>query len=137
VAGPPTLRRGQVLVIDDDVLVGRAVKRTLSAEHDVAVVDKATIALEMFRSGARFDVVLCDLMMPQMTGMDLHAALHELDPAQAARIIFVTGGAFTPSARAFIDSVNNHRLEKPIDVQELRAVVNGFVREQATHEHRG
>jgi PAS domain S-box-containing protein len=129
-AAVPALRRGRVLVIDDDALVGRAAGRILAAEHDITVVEKATLALEMFRGGDRFDVVLCDLMMPQMTGMDLHAALHELDPAQASRVIFVTGGAFTPSARVFIDSVTNHRLEKPIDVQELRAIVNGLVREQ-------
>jgi PAS domain S-box-containing protein len=125
-AAKPT-RRGAVLVIDDEVMIGQFVTRLLSTEHDVRVVDCAEDALGLFRAGQRFDVVLCDLMMPQVTGMDLYAVLCELDRQQAERIVFMTGGAFTPSARAFLNSVPNPRLEKPFEVQELRALVNRLV----------
>ena len=54
-------------------------------------------------SSQQFDLILCDLMMPQVTGMDLHAALMQLDAAQASRVVFMTGGAFTPSARSMVD----------------------------------
>jgi CheY-like chemotaxis protein len=79
-------------------------------------------------TGERFDVILCDLMMPQMTGMDLHAELRKLDAGCADRIIFLTGGAFTPAARAFLDDVPNQRVEKPFDAQHLRALINDRIR---------
>ncbi|NOU31896.1 MAG: response regulator, partial [Polyangiaceae bacterium] len=98
-------------------------------EHDVTTAASASCALALFRAGRRFDVVLCDLMMPQVTGMDLHAALMQLDAAQASRVVFMTGGAFTPSARAFLDAVPNPRVEKPFDVQGLRAMIGLLVAE--------
>jgi hypothetical protein len=66
-------------------------------------------------------------MMPQMTGMDLHAAIAELDPSQATRTVFLTGGAFTPRGRAFLDAVPNRRLDKPFDVNGLRELVGSMV----------
>jgi CheY-like chemotaxis protein len=69
-------------------------------------------------------LILCDLMMPQMTGMQLHAALVEKAPTQAERMVFLTGGAFTPGARAFLEAVPNEYLEKPFDREQLRALVN-------------
>ena len=60
--------------------------------------------------------------------MEFYAALEREVPDQSARIVFVTGAVLAPSARAFLSRVPNHRLEKPFDVQELRAVINGIVR---------
>jgi len=62
-------------------------------------------------------------MMPEMTGMDLHAELLRREPALAERLVFMTGGAFTPAAREFLDRVPNARVEKPFDVQDLRALI--------------
>jgi PAS domain S-box-containing protein len=121
-------RRGRVLVIDDERLVGSAIRRTLAAEHDVATVESARAALERLASGERFDVIFCDLMMPEMTGMDLHRELREAHPDQAARVIFLTGGAFTPRARAFLERVPNPRIEKPFDLEQVRALVNERLR---------
>jgi CheY-like chemotaxis protein len=120
-------RRGRVLVVDDEVMIAQVLRRVLSRHHDVRVVSSAQMAMELFVAGERFDVVLCDLMMPQITGMDLHALLVGLDRAQADRIIFMTGGAFTPAARAFVDRVPNHVIEKPFEVQALLALVNRVV----------
>jgi CheY-like chemotaxis protein len=89
---------------------------------------RAIDALQRIQSGERFDVILCDLMMPQVTGMELHAELAARDPAQAAKMVFVTGGAFTSDARGFLDKVPNRRLEKPFDLGTLRALVNQLVR---------
>jgi CheY-like chemotaxis protein len=63
-------------------------------------------------------------MMPVMTGMELHEQLRRTAPDQADRIVFLTGGAFTPRARAFLDEVPNPRLEKPFALQTLRALIN-------------
>jgi signal transduction histidine kinase len=118
------VRRGRILVVDDEPIVGKAVERALGAYHDFAFRDDARQALELIRTGSRFDVIICDLMMPEMTGMDFHAQLLQLVPAQAEAIVFLTGGAFTPGAQEFLDRTANPRIEKPFDTQELRAIVN-------------
>jgi len=117
-------RRGRILVVDDEPTIAKAVQRTLSAEHEVVGIGSAEEALKRIRAGERFDVILCDLMMPQMTGMDLHAELSRVAREQADRMIFLTGGAFTDRARGFLDETPNQRIEKPFDVRHLRALIN-------------
>jgi signal transduction histidine kinase/CheY-like chemotaxis protein len=124
----PKERIGNILVVDDDALVGDVIRVSLAAEHDVVVVTAASEVLQRIATGERFDLILCDLMMPVMTGMDLHAELERVDPGQASRMVFLTGGAFTPRAREFLSRVTNPKLEKPFDPQALRT----FVRDRLT-----
>ncbi len=121
-------RRGRVLVIDDEETLGQAIRRYLAQDHDVDAVTSARVALDMLVGGARYDVILCDLMMPQITGMELHGSVTKLDSAQAGRMVFVTGGAFTESARSFFETTNNPRIEKPFDLKTLRHLVNELIR---------
>ena len=118
----------QLLVIDDDEGIGRVVVRIFEAEHEVTWANSGRQALEFIAGGTVFDVILCDLMMPQMTGMEVHEQVRLKDPAQAALMVFLTGGAFTPRAREFLDATPNQRIEKPFNVGKLRALVNGLVR---------
>ena len=122
------LRRGNVLVIDDEETLGLAIKRFLSGQHDVTTVTGARAALELLDAGKRYDVIFCDLMMPQITGMELHAEITARFPDQVERMIFVTGGAFTTAAREFLDNVSNRRVEKPFDLKVLRGLVNDLIR---------
>ena len=124
VAPSATSRRGRVLVIDDDAIVGAMLRRVLAPEHEVTVVNAAENALDLIAKGARFEVILCDLMMPQVSGMDVHEHLEHSAPDQAAGMIFITGGAFTPRAREFLDRMTGRFVEKPFDVALLRALVN-------------
>jgi len=122
-ATAPVASRGarrRVLVVDDEPLVSRALARMLDAEGEVVEANRAREALDRIRSGERFDVILCDLMMPDLSGMELHAAIRALDPALADRMVFVTGGAFTEAARTFLERIPNARLEKPVDRAALR-----------------
>jgi ligand-binding sensor domain-containing protein/signal transduction histidine kinase/CheY-like chemotaxis protein len=120
--------RGRVLVVDDDPLVSSALRRTLAREHDVEVVVSSKQALQLLLSPQGvFDVVLCDLMMPEMTGMELHAQLSAVEPARAERMVFVTGGAYTPAAQSFLERVANPRLEKPFEPEKLRERVREWV----------
>ncbi len=127
-SAPPPPRRGKLLVIEDEPSLLLAIERTLSGHHDVTTLSRAYGALERIVAGARYDVILCDLMMPEMTGMDLHAALLSAAPDQALRMIFLSGGTFTPRARAFLDQVPNLRIEKPFELMELRTIVGERVR---------
>jgi PAS domain S-box-containing protein len=122
------VRRGRVLVVDDEESLGQAIRRYLGQEHDVDAVTSARHALELLRSGSRYDVILCDLMMPQITGMELYETVTSLDPAQALKMVFVTGGAFTESARNFFETTTNLRIEKPFDLKTLRHLVNELIR---------
>ncbi len=115
--------RRRVLVIDDERLVCDAIARALSDDGEVDVATEAQDALSLIAAGARYDLVLCDLMMPVMTGMDLYAEVVRIAPLQAGRFVFMTGGAFTPRARAFLTSVVNPCLEKPLDMAKLRSLV--------------
>lgn len=120
--------RGRVLVVDDDALVSGAIRRTLSRENDVEVLVSARQALvQLTAPELRYDVVLCDLMMPEMTGMDLFDALLKAAPKVAGRVVFITGGAFTPAARTFLDRVENPRVEKPFDPESLRKLIRAEV----------
>ncbi len=118
-----TLTRRRVLIVDDERLVGEAIARALSEESDVDVVTDAKHALARIAKGDRYDVILCDLMMPVMTGMDLYAEVVRVAPKLVGRLVFMTGGAFTPRARAFLESVGNPCLEKPLDTSRLRSII--------------
>ena len=121
---PAVAHRGRVLVVDDEVMMTKVISRTLNREHDVVTTTLAEDALRMIAQGERFDVILCDLMMPRITGMDFHSELLRKAPEQAQRIIFLTGGAFTPHMRSFLDKVENLCLEKPFEPNALRGIVN-------------
>ena len=124
----PVPVRGRVLVVDDDALVSGAIRRTLSRENDVEVLVSARQALtQLTTPELRYDVVLCDLMMPEMTGMDLFDALLKVAPKVAERVVFITGGAFTPVAQAFLDRMTNPRVEKPFDPEGLRKLIRSEV----------
>ena len=127
-AVPVAGRRGRILVVDDEALVLRSVKRILSKDHDVVVSGAAKEALAMCVGGETFDLILCDLMMPEMTGMDLHRELSRVSPDQASRMIFVTGGAFTEKARTFLSETPKEQIEKPFEAANLRAIVRRYVR---------
>jgi PAS domain S-box-containing protein len=124
----PSSRRGRVLLIDDDEMICGLLRRILSKEHDVTVMINAAGALDCIAAGRRFDVILCDMMMPVVTGIDFYERLVQAVPEQAERVVFLTGGAFTVRAREFLDHVPNPRVEKPFSMQNLRALVNGRVR---------
>ncbi|MDY7227100.1 ATP-binding protein [Hyalangium rubrum] len=119
----PAGRRGHILVVDDEPMVLNAIKRTLSTEHEVTVFNRARAALKWLEQGQPWDLILCDLMMPEMTGMEFHAELVRRWPERVSDIIFVTGGAFTAGAREFLGKVASTRLEKPFEPQALRELV--------------
>jgi two-component system cell cycle sensor histidine kinase/response regulator CckA len=123
-----TGRPGRVLLIDDEPLIVKVLAAMLASEHNVTCETSAEAALARLRAGERFDAIVCDLTMPQLTGMDLHEALLKLAPDQARAMLFMTGGAFTPRARAFLDQLADPALDKPIDLQALTARLRRMVR---------
>jgi signal transduction histidine kinase/ActR/RegA family two-component response regulator len=127
-SGTPS-RRARILVIDDEAPVASAMRRALR-EHEVVVCRGGPEALQKLAGGERFDVLFCDLMMPEMSGMELYEELAARYPEQAARVVFVTGGAFTPGAQAFLNKVKNPRLDKPFETEDLRAEIHRLLEEK-------
>ena len=119
----PRTPRGRVLVVDDEPVLAAALGRSLEPEFEVEVLGNGREALERLRRDPPFDAVLCDLIMPEMTGMDVYEALKDTDPDLTSRIIFMTGGTFTRRARDFLASIPNPALDKPFDLTMLEALL--------------
>ncbi len=115
--------RERLMLIDDEPLVTAAVSRVLEPEHQVETFTSAREALERLRAGERYTLILCDLMMPEMTGMELHAILRREAPELAENMVFFTGGAFTEAARAFLEATHLPWVEKPFEPEALRTTL--------------
>jgi CheY-like chemotaxis protein/two-component sensor histidine kinase len=122
-AGGGDQKRRRVLVIDDEPALAAMIRRVLSKTCDVELASDGREGLARLEKDEPYDIVLCDLMMPDMTGMDVYAEVAKRRPGLEARFVFMTGGAFTPRATDFLAQVPNRRLEKPFETALLRAIV--------------
>jgi len=113
-------RRGRVMVIDDDPQVSASLQRMLAREHDVVAHISSRAAVGELAGGPAYDLILCDLMMPELPGWELY---EKLTDAQKKKVAFMTGGAFQPNARDFLAGIKNPVLDKPIDARQLRALL--------------
>lgn len=123
---PMAAAGAEVLVVDDEPAIGSILGKVLKG-HDVTAVTAAREALSLLDDGHRYDIILCDLMMPEMSGMDFHSEVHRRFPDLARRVVFISGGAFTPAAHAYLDRVPNERLSKPFQPEQIRALVRRYV----------
>ena len=117
-----TAARARILVIDDVAAIGQTIALAL-AEHDVTVVSRASDAFTLFASNQSFDVILCDLLMPELGGWAVADRLETEWPHLTAALVFMTGGAFTAESREFLERWPQRVLMKPFSVDELRATV--------------
>lgn len=108
-------------------MLTKAIRRMLS-EHDVTTMGSAREALAKIEQGERYDVILTDVMMPEVSGMDMRDMVERIAPEQVDKMVFMTGGAFTNKAREFFDRVANPTIEKPFDKAALFAVIDALLR---------
>jgi len=102
-------------VVEDEEAVAEGLRLLLEHEYTVHLAASGQQALDKISRDGPFDAVLCDLMMPGMSGIQLFHAVKSAAPGLEERLVFMTGGAFTPEAEAFLDAVSNARVEKPFD----------------------
>jgi signal transduction histidine kinase len=124
----PKSSRLRVLVVEDEQLVANAVKRMLARDHEVTLVDRGSEALNLLATGHQFDAIVCDLMMPNMTGMQLYAEVERLHPGVLDRFLFMTGGAFSADADGFLQRLSSGPLVKPFQPRELLEAIDRIVR---------
>ena len=113
----PVLR---ILVVDDEAAVGRVMARMLGG-HEVHVAVSGRDVMALLDHDGDFDVIFCDLMMAGVSGMDLYTHVMRVHPALVERFVFITAGAFTPSAQAFVAEHKHACLAKPLDEQAVHA----------------
>ncbi|MBX3225802.1 MAG: PAS domain-containing protein [Labilithrix sp.] len=121
---PASGLRLRVLVVDDEPMICRALKRALSPAEDVTTVGSALEAIALFEDGREFDLVLCDLSMPGMSGAGLYEQVGSRWPALQPRVVIMTGGASTEATRDFLARSQVPRLDKPLDMRRLRAILD-------------
>jgi signal transduction histidine kinase len=110
--------RPRVLIVDDEPRLATLFAKTLEPEYEARVFTSGRAALtHLLADGAPYDLVLCDLMMADVSGMALHEELARRRPAVARAIVFMTGGVFDPKVAEFLASVPNDCLDKPFDVR--------------------
>jgi DNA-binding response OmpR family regulator len=125
-------RRSRVLVVDDEPMMGTTLRMAMAEAHDVVFVQSGEAARTLLERDRDFDAIVCDLMMPDLSGMDLYTWLDQRHADVAGRMIFMTGGAYTDASRRFLDAVDNPRIQKPFDVDELLQIVERISPRKAT-----
>ncbi|HEX3477352.1 MAG TPA: two-component regulator propeller domain-containing protein [Kofleriaceae bacterium] len=122
-------RRKRIMLVDDEPLVAHSIERLLRRDYDVTIACCGQEAIDHIVRGVRFDAIVSDVMMPNMTGIELLEELQRMVPDQAQRLVFLSGGAFTAQTRERLDQLGAPQLEKPVTAKELRACLVKIVRD--------
>jgi two-component system cell cycle sensor histidine kinase/response regulator CckA len=121
--------RGYLLIVDDEPLVRSALRRVLGGQHAIMCPRTFAEAQALVAGGMRFDLILCDFMAPGLPGQAFYDEILRRDSEQARRVMFLTGGTFTPGMVDFLGALPNRRLGKPCDMQDLRRLVSEVLTE--------
>ena len=119
--------RGKVLVVDDDPSLVASLRRLLETDHDVATELDGRAALQRLRSGERFDAILSDLTMPDVTGSQLFQSLEAENPEQASKVLFMTAGVLSLETLEFAGRISDRLFEKPLVMSEVREKIDRLV----------
>jgi signal transduction histidine kinase/PAS domain-containing protein/CheY-like chemotaxis protein len=127
-------KRGRVILIDDEIALTAALQRALASAHDVRAFNDPREALDTILGGAACDVVLCDVMMPHLSGRAFFERLRAARPELARRVVFLTGGILDKDLDDFLARLPNERLSKPLSLSFLREVVWRLVSEKSEYD---
>jgi signal transduction histidine kinase/CheY-like chemotaxis protein len=117
-------RRARLLLVDDEPLILRSLQRVLGRTHEVVAVSSGTEALALIDPRAPFDLILCDLLMPAMSGMELYQRACAIDPTVDARFVFMSGNAFTEESSEFAAAMKGRILNKPFDAATVEQLLS-------------
>lgn len=123
ISSPDKVTRRRILLIDDEPLLLKSLARMLQAHHDVVATMGGKKALKVLSEDARFDTIICDLMMPEVDGMHVYEALRSDHPHLVKKLIYLSGGVFTDRMSNFLDELGPRLLDKPVSRDELLAAI--------------
>jgi CheY-like chemotaxis protein len=122
-SGARRVQRKRILVIDDEPIIGSVFRRIFGGMHEVTVASRSREALALLAADAAFDVVLCDVVMPELTGPEVYEEVAARHPHLRARFVFITGGAVQEKHQRFLSTIAVPVLHKPFDLGALRETV--------------
>jgi PAS domain S-box-containing protein len=114
--------KGKILIIDDEKNLLKAFSRLLSGLHEVSTAENAAKGLEMIKEND-YDVILCDILMTDISGIDFYKKIQENFPDLSSKIIFITGDLLNEEIERFLSQIPNRVLKKPIDPKKLRIAI--------------
>jgi DNA-binding NtrC family response regulator len=126
------VRPARVLVIDDRGVVGAELAQDLRDDRVVAV-ECGEDALALLDAGQSFDLILCEVLMPGMSGPELLSCLEANHPSQAERLVFMTDRIVSPVVEYLLEGVPNTCLERPFDLEGLRSLIERRIRQPASN----
>ncbi|MFT5685154.1 MAG: signal transduction histidine kinase [Myxococcota bacterium] len=130
-----TARAGRVLLIDDEPMVRRTLsQQLLRSGLETAVASDGLEALEILGRDTRFDVILCDMMMPELDGCGFYEALRTQHPALTQRVLFYSGATLPDHLHAFQATVDRPVLRKPLSRLKLLNAVQELMRKRGAAE---
>lgn len=118
-----------IVVIEDEEALAEIFHYAFGPSHDVKTFTAGRKALDHLLSSAPVDLIFCDLMMPDITGMDVFDHVSSVKPELVSKIVFMSGGAVTERAKSFLGSLPSERIiEKPFSLKDLRDALTRFLR---------
>lgn len=115
--------RARILIIDDEPLLGQTLTFAFSGRHDIVLASSGRDAIQKLREDARYDLVLCDLMMPDVSGSNVFEVVERERPELVSRFAFMSGGAFTERAQVFLEHYSGRRIDKPFTIADVERLL--------------
>ncbi len=120
---PKPSERSRLLIIDDEPRLLQTYALLLADAHDVVLAQGGRNALELLEQDQTFDVVLCDLQMPEVDGVAVFDRVRQLAPALAQKVIFSSGGVVQERIKRFLEQNAVPLLAKPVREETLLAAI--------------
>jgi CheY-like chemotaxis protein len=115
--------RARILIIDDEPLLGQTLTFAFSGRHDIVLATSGREAIRRLAEDAHYDLVLCDLMMPDVSGPKVFEAVERDHPELVSRFAFMSGGAFTERAQEFLEHYSGRRIDKPFTIADVERLL--------------
>jgi PAS domain S-box-containing protein len=115
--------RARVLFVDDEPAIGAAIAHALEGRHEIVTESSGRAACARLEKDDDFDAIVCDVVMPEMTGIELYQWILRHRPALGERVIFVSGGRGADARRNLGEIPHARWLDKPFTVEALESAI--------------
>jgi len=128
---PRRASSARIMVVDDEPAICQFLSQVLSEEgHNVETINNASAALERLKC-ERYSLILLDIRMKGMDGIELYRHMGKIAPSLQRRVIFITGDTMTPDTRDFLDTTKARYISKPFDAEQLKKDINQILIEKS------